>query len=460
MNGKPPPPVSDILHCIGNTPMVSLRRVTEDIRTQVMAKCEFMNPGGSVKDRIGVAIIEDAERKGQIRPGGIVVEGTSGNTGVGLAIAAAIRGYRCVFTIPDKMSTEKVKLLKAFGAEVIVTPTVPNDHPDYYITVARKIADENPNAILANQFYNQANPEAHYRTTGPEIWEQTRGKITVLVGGLGTGGTISGAARYLKEQNPAVRIVAGDPMGSVLRSAKETGRVGTGLPYKVEGIGNDKVPGTCHMELVDEIRSVSDKDAFLMARRLTREEGLLVGGSSGLATVVALDVAREIDDPSAIVVVILPSTGERYLSKLFSDEWMKENRFLVTDEARASDLMGRKRSGASSLLSTTGDRTVKQALATMNETGVTQLPVMAGGECVGSVRESNLMARSIENTAVLEAAVSTVMGAPFPVVHDHDPLDHVMRLFTRDNEAVLVRRAGKIDGILTRSDLIQHLTRG
>jgi cystathionine beta-synthase len=460
MNGKPPPPVSDILHCIGNTPMVSLRRVTEDIRTQVMAKCEFMNPGGSVKDRIGVAIIEDAEKKGQIRPGGIIVEGTSGNTGVGLAIAAAIRGYRCVFTIPDKMSTEKVKLLKAFGAEVIVTPTVPNDHPDYYITVARKIADENPNAILANQFYNQANPEAHYRTTGPEIWEQTRGKITVLVGGLGTGGTISGAARYLKEQNPAVRIVAGDPMGSVLRSAKETGRVGTGQPYKVEGIGNDKVPGTCHMELVDEIRSVSDKDAFLMARRLTREEGLLVGGSSGLATVVALDVAREIDDPSAIVVVILPSTGERYLSKLFSDEWMKENRFLVTDEARASDLMGRKRSGASSLLSTAGDRTVKQALATMNETGVTQLPVMAGGECVGSVRESNLMARSIENTAVLEAAVSTVMGAPFPVVHDHDPLDHVMRLFTRDNEAVLVRRAGKIDGILTRSDLIQHLTRG
>ncbi|MAG57256.1 MAG: cystathionine beta-synthase [Planctomycetes bacterium] len=459
MSHDAPPPVNDIIQCIGNTPMVRLRRVTEDIRTQVMAKCEFLNPGGSVKDRIGVAIIEEAERSGGLRPGGLVVEGTSGNTGIGLAIAAAIHGYRCIFTIPDKMSVEKIKLLKAFGAEVIVTPTVGPDHPEYYVTVAKQIAEDHSNAILANQFYNQANPDAHYATTGPEIWDQTGGRITALVCGMGTGGTMTGCARYLKEQNPDIRVIAGDPDGSVLKGAKATGRVEGGQPYKVEGIGNDKIPTTCDLSLVDEIRTVPDKDAFLLARRLTREEGLFVGGSSGLAMVVGLQVAREIDDPSAVVVVVLPSTGERYLSKLYSDEWMRENRFLVSDEAKATDLMSRKRAGAAGVLSITGDRTVKQALALMNEHGVTQLPVMSGGECAGSVRESSLMARAIEDAKVLEGTVSSVMGAPFPVVQSHDPMDHVMRLFTRHNEAVLVRSAGKIDGILTRSDLIGHLAR-
>lgn len=458
MGGSAPAPVNDILHCVGNTPMVRLHSLTEDIRTQVLAKCEFMNPGGSVKDRIGIAIIDEAEREGRLRPGGLIVEGTSGNTGIGLALTAAIRGYRCVFTIPDKMSMEKVKLLKAFGAEVIVTPTVGPDHPDYYVTIAKRIAEDTSNAILANQFYNQANPDAHYRTTGPEIWEQTDGRITALVGGMGTGGTITGAARFLKEKNPAVRIIAGDPDGSVLKNAKATGKVEGGQPYKVEGIGNDKIPGTCDLDLVDEIRTVTDKDAFLMARRLTREEGLFCGGSSGLATVVALDVAREIDDPAAVVVVVLPSTGERYLSKLFSDEWMQENRFLDSDEAKATDLVTKKRKGMASLLSITEDKTVKQALASMNEHGVTQLPVMSAGECIGSVRESNLMARAIEDQEILEAAVSSVMGAPFPVVQAHDPMDHVTRLFTRHNEAVLVRANGEIQGILTRSDLIQHLS--
>ncbi|NRA95374.1 MAG: pyridoxal-phosphate dependent enzyme [Planctomycetes bacterium] len=458
MGGSTPPPVNDILHCVGNTPMVRLHRLTEEIRTPVFAKCEFMNPGGSVKDRIGIAIIEEAERGGQLQPGGLVVEGTSGNTGVGLALAAAIRGYRCIFTIPDKMSTEKVKLLKAFGAEVIVTPTVSPEHPDYYVTIAKRIAEESSNAILANQFYNQANPDAHYRTTGPEIWEQTEGRITALVGGMGTGGTMTGAARFLKEKNPVIRVVAGDPDGSVLKNAKATGEVSGGQPYKVEGIGNDKIPGTCDLDLIDEIRTVSDQDAFLMARRLTREEGLFGGGSSGLAAVVALDVAREIDDPSALVVLILPSTGERYLSKLFSDEWMQENRFLPSDDVKATDLMTKKREGITSLLSISEDKPVKHALATMNEYGVTQLPVMSGGECIGSVRESSLMALAIEDRDALESAVSNIMGAPFPVVQANDPVDHVMQLFTRDNEAVLVRTAGEIQGILTRSDLIQHLS--
>lgn len=460
MGGSAPSPVNDILQCIGNTPMVRLRKITHDIRTQVLAKCEFMNPGGSVKDRIGTAIIEAAEKAGQIKPGGLITEGTAGNTGLGLAIAASIKGYRCVFAIPDKMSMEKIKLVKAYGAEVIVTPTVPADHPEYYVTVAKRLADETPNAILANQFYNQANPDAHYATTGKEIWEQTDGRLTAVVGGMGTGGTMTGVGRYVKEQNPNVRVIAADPEGSVLCAAKHTGQIGEGQPYKVEGVGNDRVPETCDLSVIDEVRTVTDKEAFLLTRRLAREEGLFVGGSSGLACHTALQVAREIDDPSAIVVVILTDTGERYLSKVHSDEWMQENRYLVADAARATDLLGQKRAGATGLLAISPEKTVKQALAVMNEHGVTQLPVMSGGECIGSVRESNLLARSIEEPAVLEESITGIMGAPFPVVQSHDPMDHVMRLFTRHNEAVLVRSAGQIDGILTRSDLIQHLSRG
>lgn len=457
MERKAPAPVDDILACIGATPMVRLRKVTEDVRTQVFAKCEFFNPGSSVKDRIGVAIIDEAERSGRLKPGGLVVEGTSGNTGVGLALAAAIRGYRCIFTIPDKMSTEKVKLLKAFGAHVIVTPTVGPLHPEYYVTVAKRIAEENPNAIFANQFYNDANPEAHYKTTGPEIYEQTEGKITALVGGMGTGGTMTGVGRYLKERNPAIRIVGADPFGSILKTAKETGRLTEGQPYKVEGIGGDKIPHTLDLNVIDEIRNVTDKEAFLMTRRLAREEGMFVGGSSGLAAVTALQVAREIDDRAAIVVVLLTDTGERYLSKVHSDEWMTENRFLEHEEARARDLLARKRTSAVHLLSVSGDRTVKQALATMNEHAITQLPVIEGGECVGSVKEAALMSRAIEDRKILDGSVASVMDRPYPVVHEHDPLDHVLRLFTRENEAVLVRRAGKVDAILTRYDALQYL---
>jgi cystathionine beta-synthase len=278
-----------------------------------------------VKDRIGVALIEAAEKDGLLQPGGTIVEGTSGNTGIGLAVAAAVKGYRCVFTIPDKMSVEKVRLLRAFGAEVIVTPTVEPDHPEYYGTVARRIADETPNAYLADQFYNPVNPEAHYLTTGPEIWEQTDGRVTHFVASPGTGGTISGIARYLKERNPAVRVIGGDPEGSVFTGYSETGEVGEGAPYKVEGIGNDKLPGTLHFEWIDEFRTVDDHTSFAMARRITREEGLFVGGSTGLIVHIAAEVAREVDDPEACIVAILCDTGERYLSKVFNDEWLEEN---------------------------------------------------------------------------------------------------------------------------------------
>lgn len=326
MSHRPhPKPYDDVLQTIGWTPLIRLNRVTDGARTPVYVKAESFNPGGSVKDRIGVALIEAAEKAGLLRPGGTIVEGTSGNTGIGLAVAAAVKGYPCVFTIPDKMSDEKVRLLRAFGAEVIVTPTVEPDHPEYYGTVARRIADETPNAYLADQFYNPVNPEAHYRTTGPEIWEQTDGRVTHFVASPGTGGTISGTARYLKEQNPSVRVIGGDPEGSVFTGYSETGEVGEGAPYKVEGIGNDTLPGTLHFEWIDEFRTVDDRTSFHMARRITREEGLFVGGSTGLIVHIAAEIAREVDDPEACIVAILCDTGERYLSKVFNDEWLEEN---------------------------------------------------------------------------------------------------------------------------------------
>jgi cystathionine beta-synthase len=455
--GRPLPPISDtILDCIGNTPLVRLHALTEGIRTQVLAKCEQMNPGASVKDRIGLAIVEAAERAGKLQPGGTVVEATSGNTGIGLAVAAANRKYRCVFTIPDKMSLEKVKLLKAFGAEVIVTPTVPPDHPDYYVTVARRIAESRPNSIFADQFYNQVNPEAHFRTTGPEIWEQTGGKVTALVCGMGTGGTMTGVSRFLKSKNPKVRSIGGDPVGSILKHLKETGEMAPGQPYKVEGIGGDKLAGTLDLDVIDEIRTVSDKEAFLMTRRLAREEGLFVGGSSGLAVVVALQVAREIDDPEAMVVVILADTGERYLSKVHSDEWMAENRFLEPRGVFVDELIRKKKPDVR-LVFTTPERTVKQVLSLMNQNNISQIPIIEGGESRGSAREGSLMARVIESPAAFEKSVIHYADPPFPVVNETDPIDHIIRLFTRENEAVLVRSHGVIDGILTRFDVIQHL---
>ncbi len=321
-------PYDSVLDTIGWTPLVRLRRLADGLRTPVYLKLESFNPAGSVKDRIGTAIVDAAERDGTLSPGGTIVEGTAGNTGLALAMVAAVRGYDCVFTVPDKMSDEKIQLLRAFGAEVIVVPTVPPDHPDHYVTVARRIADERPGAVLADQFYNPANPAAHEATTGPEIWEQTRGAVTHFVASAGTGGTISGAGRYLKGRNPAVRVIGGDPRGSVYAHFKRTGEVVEGERYKVEGVGNDKIPGTLDIDVVDEFRTVDDAAAFRMARRITREEGMLAGGSTGLIVSVALEVAAEVDDPEACVVALFCDTGERYLTKLYDDAWMEENGFL------------------------------------------------------------------------------------------------------------------------------------
>jgi len=325
-------PYASVLETIGWTPLIRLTRVTAGMRTPVYGKAEFFNPGGSVKDRVGLAIIEDAERRGILTQGGVIVEATSGNTGVGLALAAALKGYRCIFTLPDKMSQEKVRLLRAFGAEVVITPTqVPPDHPDNYIMKAKAIAAETPNAILADQFYNRVNPDTHFRTTGPELWQQTEGRITHLVGGAGTGGTLSGAGRYLKGQNPAVSVIAADPEGSIFAEYARTGSTSKAQPYKVEGLGGDKIPGTLDFEYVDDFVTVSDGDAFHMTRRVVREEGLFVGGSTGLILCAALQVARQIDDPEACLVAILCDTGERYLSKLFNEDWLAQNGLLVTE---------------------------------------------------------------------------------------------------------------------------------
>jgi cystathionine beta-synthase len=453
-------PYDNVLETIGWTPLIRLHRVTRGIRTPVYGKAEFFNPGGSVKDRIGLPIIERAEREGKLKPGGTIVEGTSGNTGVGLAIAAALRGYKCIFTLPDKMSQEKVRLLKAFGAEVIVTPTaVAPDHPDNYVMMAKRIAEETPNAILANQFYNQANPDAHYATTGPELWEQTEGKITHFVASAGTGGTITGVGRYLKERNPDIKIIAGDPTGSILaeywRSHGEHKIEGS--PYKVEGIGQDKVPGTLDMSVIDEYHTVSDRDAFAMSRRLTREEGLFVGGSSGLIAKVALDLARRLDDPDALVVTFLCDTGERYLSKLYSDEWMRENQMLEAEHVTLADMLGRKDTSAPSIVSVAPAAGVRQALNLMALHDVSQLPVMEGDECVGSVVEATLSQRGLETPALLEATVREVMDAPFPSLMSDEAIEFAVKLLSKSTPAVLVLEHGHVEGIVTRSDMLRFM---
>ncbi|HEX8691141.1 MAG TPA: pyridoxal-phosphate dependent enzyme [Longimicrobium sp.] len=454
-------PYASIVETIGWTPLVRLNRLAQGIRTPVYGKAEFMNPGGSLKDRIGPAIIEAAEREGRLKPGGTIVEGTSGNTGVGLALAAAIRGYRCIFTLSDKFSQEKVRLLRAFGAEVIVTSAaLPPDHPDTYVNLAKRIAEETPNAILADQFYNQANPEAHYRTTGPEIWEQTQGRVTHFVSAAGTGGNLTGVGRYLKERNPAVRVIGGDPVGSILRNLAETGEKGEGAPYKVEGIGQDKLPGTLDLAVVDEWRSVDDRTAMTLARRLTREEGLFVGGSTGLIAHVALEVAREVDDPGACVVFLLCDTGERYLSKVYSDEWMRENRLLEPARVSALDVVrGKAGDAPPRLVAVAPETPVRQALSFITQHDISQLPVVAEGDCVGSVAEANLMSRVLEDTEVLDQSVQHLMDPPLPVIDAHVDLPTVTRLLAK-NPAVLVRQDGVLGGIVTRHDVLRYVTNG
>src|SRR3989454_157628 len=349
---------------------------------------------------------------GRLKPGGLIVEATSGNTGVGLAIASAVKGYRCIFTMPDKMSQEKARLLRALGAEVIITPTaVPPDHPDNYIMKGRAIAAAHDNAIFADQHYNPVNPDVHYHTTGPEIWEQTSGKVTHFVCAPGTGGTVSGAGRYLKERNPKIRVIAGDPVGSIYTEYAKTHQQREGQPYKVEGIGGDKIPTSLHWDVIDEWISVTDKDAMLMTRRVAREEGLFVGGSTGVNVIAALEVARRASAADALVVTVLCDTGERYLSKVYNDEWLRENEMLESERVAVAQLLAAKNgSAAPPLVAVAPSATVRQALNLMSTYNVSQLPVLDGGDGVGAVFEQLLMARALEDPATLDKPVEDVMA--------------------------------------------------
>ncbi len=440
------------LSAIGHTPLVRLNKVIDGAPCLVLAKVEYVNPGGSVKDRPAVAMLDAAEREGLLKPGGTIVEPTSGNTGTGLAMAAAIRGYRCILVMPDKMSKEKVDLLRAYGADVVTTPTnVPPDSPESYYAVANRLAAEIPGAFQPNQFHNQVNPEAHYRTTGPEIWEQTRGTITHLVAGIGTGGTISGSARYLKERNPAVHVIGADPEGSIYSGD---------IPrsYAVEGIGMNYLPDTVDLRVIDEIVRVSDRESFLMARRIAREEGLLVGGSSGTAAVAAVKLAKTLG-PDAIVVVILPDSGRGYMSKIFNDEWMVANGFLADAKRRATvgDVL-RAKTPMPPLITVDQNDTVKTALDLLRRYEISQLPVMHGREPVGSVNDVGVMQSVFDHSDILHQPVSEVMGRPFPALEQCEEIERAYKLLTLANPAIVVTDASDPIGVLTRQDIISFLS--
>jgi cystathionine beta-synthase len=450
----------NILETVGNTPLVRLNKVTEDIKAQVYAKLEFFNPGGSVKDRIGLAMIEDAEKEGKLKPGGTIVEPTSGNTGVGLALAAAIKGYRMIFTIPDKMSQEKVRLLKSFGAEAVVTPTaVPPDSPESYYEVAKRITEETPNAFMPYQYFNPANPKIHYLTTGKEVWEQTEGRIDYFVCGMGTGGTISGVGKALKEKNQNVKIIGVDTVGSVIAKFFKTGEYSKddAKPYKVEGIGEDFIPGTLDLDYIDDIITVGDRESFILARRLAREEGILVGGSSGSAVHAALEVARPLGEDK-VVVVLLPDTGERYLSKVHSDEWMRENQYLE-EMITLGSIMTRKKTFVSELVTIGPGARVEEAVHLMNKYGVSQLPVIDEGKNMGSIQENTLLAKILEDKDTLGRRVSELMEPKFPLVSAKEVVENAVTLL-KDNPAILVEERGVIKGILTKYDVIDYLSTG
>ncbi|HRH45026.1 MAG TPA: pyridoxal-phosphate dependent enzyme [Pyrinomonadaceae bacterium] len=447
----------NVLGLIGNTPLVKINNITKKlgIKAKVYAKMESLNPGYSVKDRIGISMVNDAEEKGILKKGGTIIEATSGNTGIGLALAAAVRGYKCIFVMTDKVSTEKRRYLKAIGADVVICSAAAKyGSPEHYVATAKRIAEETPNSFYPDQYNHPANPLAHYRTTGPEIWDDTDGKITHFVASIGTGGTISGTARYLKEKNPDIKVIGADPYGSIFKTYKETGQVPEATPYLVEGIGQNIVVGNADMKVVDEVIKITERESFEMSLQLGKMEGIFCGGSTGTIFAGALRVAKDLDE-NALVVFIVCDTGEHYLTKHHSDEWMKEKLMLEPQKVTASLIAETKsKNSPQNLVSVSPTESVSAALNLMNSHGVTQIPVLENFKSVGSLRESHVFAKLLADRELMDAPVSEVMDEGFPVVDVDTSLEKIKRRLQK-SPAVLVEDFKRITGIITRSDVLE-----
>ncbi|UHG91820.1 cystathionine beta-synthase [Spirosoma oryzicola] len=453
---------NSIIDTIGNTPLVKLNKVTKGIRGTVLAKVEYFNPGNSVKDRIAIRMIEDAEARGVLKPGGTIIEGTSGNTGMGLALAAIGKGYKCIFTMADKQSKEKIDILRAVGAEVVVCPTnVAPDDPRSYYSVAKKLNRDIPNSLYPNQYDNPANTAAHYETTGPEIWRDTDGKITHFAAGVGTGGTICGTSKYLKEQNPAIVSIGMDTYGSVFKKYKETGQFDEReiYPYLTEGIGEDILPQNVDFSVIDQFIKVTDKDAAVMARRLSREEGLFVGWSCGTAVHGALEWAKDHLTDDDVLVILLPDHGTRYLAKIYNDTWMKDHGFLEDRAFKTARDIIHSKNGHSQLTTIGSGVSVGQAIHVLNRHSISQIPIVdESGQIVGSITDSTILNKLIEDPTVKEKPVSDVMDKPFKFVGLDNTIDSLSSLIDRENKALLVRDEKEQIHIITQADLLAAMT--
>lgn len=448
---------SDILGLIGRTPLVRINNITKQhkIKAQVFAKMESLNPGYSVKDRIGISMIDWAEKEGVLKKGGTIIEATSGNTGIGLALVAAVRGYRCIFVLTEKASVEKVRYLKGLGADIVICPAAAKPGtPDHYVSTARRISEETPNSFYPDQYNHPQNPAAHYRTTGPEIWEDTEGKITHFVASIGTGGTISGTGRYLKEKNPNIKVIAGDPYGSIFKTYKESGHVPEATPYLVEGIGQNLPVGNADLNTIDEIINITDRESFDLARQLGRREGIFCGGSAGTIFAATLKVAKDLDE-SSVIVFIVCDTGEHYLSKFHSDEWMKEKLLLEPQRITAALIAETKNSGApADLVFVSPTDTVGAALERMSASGVTQIPVLEDNLSVGSLRESHVLTKLLQDRELLNSPVADVMDESFPVLEVDANIAEIKKKLQK-SPAILIEDFKRITGIITRSDVLE-----
>jgi cystathionine beta-synthase len=449
---------NNILETIGNTPLVKINTITKDLPCTVLAKIETTNPGNSIKDRMALKMIEDAEKDGRLKPGGTIIEGTSGNTGMGLAIAAIIKGYKCVFTTTDKQSKEKVDALRAFGAEVVVCPTdVEPEDPKSYYSVSSRLVREIPNSWKPNQYDNKSNSVAHYEQTGPELWEQTEGKITHLVVGVGTGGTISGTGKYLKEKNPNIKILGIDTYGSIFKKLKETGEIDKNeiYPYITEGMGEDFLPENVDINLIDHFEKVTDRDAAIMTRRIPREEGIFAGNSAGSA-MAGLMQMKDMFKPGDVVVVIFHDHGTRYLGKMFNDDWMRDRGFLEIKKPKALDLISSHKN--QKLITVNAEAPITEALNIMNKFGISQIPVKKGEKFVGSLNDSYLFSKLFADTTLKSHTVEELMQAPFPFVDSNTPMDEISKMINKENNAVLMTDLAGSTHIITKHDLIQGIS--